>query len=159
MSASECRCKCNIRNDGAIRRKEKEMSAAGDLFVSDFCILAGRAGEPPVIYMIWPEGIPALLPPADMVLFVRRDLAAGGEVAAFAEWRRVFDTVGGMMKLQEEYPQRSRVDEIPSCAPPSRATGCWSRSAAAPPPASSPWRTAATTLASSSTGSSPSWRG
>jgi hypothetical protein len=65
-----------------------------------------------VSYCVWGEGVDALLPVTQKIAFVRE----GQGLVAIGDWERVFDTVGDLMEMTEDYPRRYRVREFPEQA-------------------------------------------
>ncbi|MGA2063285.1 MAG: hypothetical protein ABSG67_22675 [Thermoguttaceae bacterium] len=79
-----------------------------DVFVATFSIIQAPDGKI-FSYAVWAEGVVALLPETDMVVFTRRD----GETA-MVERQKALDEVGDLMERLEMYPPRYRVTGFPS---------------------------------------------
>jgi hypothetical protein len=69
---------------------------------------------PPTSFTVWTDGITSLLPRTDKVSFIQGDSIRGDKIVAFADWARVQDVVGDLMKPVGLYPQRFRVEQFPT---------------------------------------------
>jgi hypothetical protein len=82
-----------------------------DIFVATFSAVA-KQDSGPVSYCTWTKEVDTLLPVTQKVFFVQGEERA----AALAEWERVFEIVGHLMELTDDYPRRYRVQEFPDQA-------------------------------------------
>ena len=82
-----------------------------DLFVASLSGLQRDGGER-ITYCVWGQGITALLPEAEKVVFIADDQA----VVALADWDHVRAVVDHRMHPTEHYPARWRVDSFPDPA-------------------------------------------
>jgi hypothetical protein len=81
------------------------------IFVASFSV-AQRQGGSRVSYSVWGEGVDTLLPVTQKVAFLRE----GEGLVALGEWERVFEIIGDLMEMTEDYPRRYRVREFPDKA-------------------------------------------
>ena len=106
-----------LRFLGSVYADHKQMLDAAhqrggiDIYVADFSAVTKPNGKP-VSYCVWGEGVETLLPVTQKVVFMRE----GKGAVALGEWVRVFETVGHLMELTDDYPQRYRVREFPDQA-------------------------------------------
>lgn len=81
-----------------------------ELFVTTYSALQKKAGGALVSYCVWGEGVDALLPVTQKVIF----MAQGQEkFAALGDWERVRAVVGDLMEETDDYPKRFRVRQFP----------------------------------------------
>jgi hypothetical protein len=83
-----------------------------DIFVASYSGITDKATGNMTSYCMWSDGVEALLPETDEVMFATRD---NGEIkmAARADWQKVRQLAGHLMEPQELYPERWRVREFP----------------------------------------------
>jgi hypothetical protein len=79
-----------------------------DVFVATFSIIQSPDGKL-FSYAVLAEGVVALLPETDMVVFTKQD----GETA-LVERQKTLDEMGDLMERLDIYPPRYRVTEFPS---------------------------------------------
>lgn len=81
-----------------------------DIFVASCSALQSKDTEEIFTYCVWGEGVDALLPKTDRIMFA---LESGG--IASGQWDEVIPIVGDLIRREEEYyPPRFRVREFPS---------------------------------------------
>lgn len=80
-----------------------------DIFVASYSAIEKKDTGDLVSYCVWSDGVEALLPQTQKVLFLR-----GEDLAATASWDKVQEIVGGLMEQTEAYPARYRVTSFPS---------------------------------------------
>jgi Protein of unknown function (DUF1444) len=83
-----------------------------DIFVASFT--AVRRGQEVLSYCVWSEGVDALLPRTDEIVFFQPTEDGQGRVLARGTWDRVRAVVGELMEKCDLYPLRFRVDEFPT---------------------------------------------
>jgi hypothetical protein len=85
------------------------------VFVATYGLL-GQKNDPTELqsWCSWTEGVPTLLPTADLIAFVW-DLS-GNRKTALVSWANAASIVGHYFKATEEDPPRTRVDEFPNAA-------------------------------------------
>jgi hypothetical protein len=86
-----------------------------DVYVATFGLL-GQKNDPDQLqsWCSWTEGVPTLLPKADLIAFIW-DLS-GARKTALVSWKKAAATVGHYFKPTDEDPARTRVDEFPNAA-------------------------------------------
>jgi hypothetical protein len=82
-----------------------------DIYVATFSAVS-KEDRGPVSYRTWTKEVDTLLPVTQKVFFVQGEEGA----VALAEWERVFEIVGHLMELTDDYPRRYRVREFPNQA-------------------------------------------
>jgi hypothetical protein len=84
-----------------------------DVFVAACKEGTGGDAEDVVTYCIWPEGVDALLPQTDEVIFARGD-PDKPEFSGPAKWEQVASAVGDLMVPAGMYPERFRAKQFPT---------------------------------------------
>jgi hypothetical protein len=82
-----------------------------DIFVATFSAVS-KEDRGPVSYCTWTKEVDTLLPVTQKVVFIQGEEGA----VALAEWDGVFEIVGHLMLLTDDYPRRYRVREFPDQA-------------------------------------------
>lgn len=85
-----------------------------DVFIPSYFLITTSLTEPPTSYATWTKGLTSLLPQTEKVCFIQGASAQGNTIGAFADWARVQDVVGDLMKPVGLYPQRFRVEQFPT---------------------------------------------
>ncbi len=80
-----------------------------DIFVASFSAVEKPSGDI-VSYCLWSQGVDALLPRTQRVVFTREP----DGIIALASWERVCEVAGDLLEPTDEYPARFRVREFPS---------------------------------------------
>jgi hypothetical protein len=85
-------------------------------YVAQFSGIEEKATGEIFSYCVWPEGIEALLPRTDRLLFFRgKNESKDGTIVAAGQWEQVAEIVGDMLQpMYDRYPERFRVREFPS---------------------------------------------
>jgi uncharacterized protein YtpQ (UPF0354 family) len=79
-----------------------------DIFVASYSSAEKKDTGEAWSYCIWANGVLALLPKSDRVMFMGE-----GMTPRFADWDRVIGTMGDRMQPMQMYPERYRVSEFP----------------------------------------------
>jgi len=87
---------------------------SGDEFVASYFLVTPDRCELPTSFTVWSSGIKSLLPRTEKIVFVRSDRVQGKEIVACADWERVQNVVGDLMKPMDLYPQRFSVEKFPT---------------------------------------------
>jgi hypothetical protein len=80
-----------------------------DVFVASFNAFQGEDTGEVSSYCIWPEGVHAVLPKADVVALMRDPQSR----PVMAPWERVLQAAGDLVQPLDIYPFRFRVEEFP----------------------------------------------
>ena len=111
-----------LRTIGAEYNDQKELldamhdQAGEDVYVASFSALQNKETGRVTSYSVWSEGVHALLPQTDAVMFFRPTAPDNGKIVAGATWEHVRQIVGDLMEPLGLYPERYRVREFPSAA-------------------------------------------
>lgn len=111
-----------LRTIGAEYNDQKELldamhdQAGEDVYVASFSALQNKETGRVTSYSVWSEGVHALLPQTDAVMFFRPTAPDNGKIVAGATWEHVRQVVGDLMEPLGLYPERYRVREFPSAA-------------------------------------------
>jgi hypothetical protein len=81
-----------------------------DIFVASYSAIEKKDTGDFVSYCVWANGVEALLPKTQKVVFIRGE----DDIAATASWDKVQEIVGELMEPVEAYPARYRVTSFPS---------------------------------------------
>jgi hypothetical protein len=90
--------------------------AGEDVHVASFSALQNKETGRITSYSVWSEGVHALLPQTDTVLFFRPEAPDDQKIVAGGAWEHVQQIVGDLMEPLGVYPERYRVKEFPSPA-------------------------------------------
>lgn len=82
-----------------------------DIFVASYSAVQNEKNESLTSYSIWANGVLSLLPESDLVAFAE---SVEQSEPLFVPWNVVRDEVGDLMKPQDMYPERYRIDEFPT---------------------------------------------
>jgi uncharacterized protein YtpQ (UPF0354 family) len=80
-----------------------------DIFVASYSGIERKETGEVTTYCVWTEDVLTLLPPADLVAFVRRD-----QSSFMVPWDRAVEVVGDLLEPLDMYPERYRVDGFPT---------------------------------------------
>jgi hypothetical protein len=80
-----------------------------DIFVASYSALENKETGKLSSYCVWGKNILTLLPKTDAVAFIQENAEP-----IIAEWDRVVETVGNLMKPLDMYPPRWKVSEFPT---------------------------------------------
>lgn len=104
-----------LRSQGQDYAEQKDLldklheSRGEDVFVASFTVAQHKQTGERINFCLWGEGIASLLPRTEQVV-----LGAPGHEPIIAAWEKVVEVAGGIMKPQDMYPERFRVDEFPT---------------------------------------------
>lgn len=87
---------------------ELQTKMGDDTFIAEFCAATNEQGKL-LSYCVWSKGVRSLLPQTDIVGFYEPSLEP-----VMADWDKVFQVCGHMMKPKDWYPGRYFVDEFPT---------------------------------------------
>jgi hypothetical protein len=85
-----------------------------DVFVASFSALKKNDTGEVRSYCVWSEGVVALLPQTDDIMFFRPTSSGDGVIVATATWEQARAVLGERMKPAGLYPERYRVEGFPS---------------------------------------------
>jgi uncharacterized protein YtpQ (UPF0354 family) len=83
--------------------------SGSDLFVASYS--AGERDGVIHTHCVWAKGVPTLLPKTDFVVCMKQQTAEG---AMILPWSALVEVVGDLMKEEDIYPPRFRVESFPS---------------------------------------------
>lgn len=87
------------------------------LSVASYNLMQEKSSGHVSSYCLWIEGVETLIPRSERIIFVRPDGSEqGGQIAAYANWNRVFDAAGDLFELTDHYPERFHARGFPSSA-------------------------------------------
>lgn len=84
------------------------------VIVASFSALQNKQTGRITSYCMWAEGVCALLPRTDLVLFFRPGSPEGEGMVASAPWEHVQQVVGDLLEPTDLYPPRYRVEAFPN---------------------------------------------
>ncbi len=87
-----------------------------DIFVASFSARQDQETGEVRSYSVWSKDVVSLLPRTDEVFFFVADGENIGEAVARANWSRVVEVAGALLKAKGWYPERYYVDQFPSTA-------------------------------------------
>jgi hypothetical protein len=88
--------------------------AGKDIFVAKFSAMKKKDGGEVRSYCVWSEGVVALLPRTDDIMFFRPKDNEDGDIVAAAPWERAEAVLGERIKPAGMYPERYLVEGFPS---------------------------------------------
>jgi hypothetical protein len=108
-----------VRSRGGDYSEQKELltqlhaKEGEDLFVASFSAMRDKETGEVFSYCVWSDGVEALLPRTDCIVFYQGN-GDEGRVLGSVAWDEAVEAFGDLMTPLEVYPERWRVSEFPS---------------------------------------------